>query len=359
MQEYTLNLPLNPTSFGQISIAILRELYEQQKEVILCPISDPQLDHENRNIKFFQWINNSISSFYPKHNKTKPSFRLWHMNHSLNFISQDQTLLTFHETDSLTESEINILNNQDRVLVTCDSSLQLFQEETDSLIHKIHLPFDKYNFHEIEKRSTGDDRITFMLVGKYEPLRKRHDKVISAWIKEFGDNPRYELRCAIANHFYTDDEFQNSIKNVIKKNYFNVQFLGWIVQNSLYNDFLNQGDIVIGMGNESWGLPEFHAVGLGKHSVVLDCLGHSEWATEDNSCLVKPSGMIPADNDKFFQKGHQFNQGNFYDFDETSFIESCYKAIERHKNNPINVEGKKIQNTFTTKKFVDSIEQYI
>lgn len=356
----TYTLPINPTSFGQISLMLLHELHAQGEDILLNPITDLQLEHENNNGKFRQWLNNCISNFYPKHNKCNPSFRLWHINQSLNFVSQDQTLLTFHETDSLTESEINILNNQDRVFVTCDSSLELFREETRARINKIHLPFDKYNFHNIEKRNIGDDRIVFTLVGKYEPLRKRHDKVIAAWLKEFGDNKKYELRCAISNHFYDEEEFKHSIRRVLNnKNYFNISFIGWLVQNNLYNDFLNQGDIVIGMGNESWGLPEFHSVALGKHSVILDCLGHSEWATDENSCLVKPSGMIPADNDKFFQKGHAFNQGNFYDFDETSFIEACYKAIERYENNPVNEEGKKIQNTFTTKKFVDDIKQYM
>lgn len=360
MSKLTFNLPLNPTSFGQISLCLLRELFEQQEDICLLPISDPQLQHESRNTKFFQWIDNSVANFYPQHNRSSnPTFRLWHINQSLNFLSNNQTLLTFHETDSLTESEINIINNQDRVLVTCQSSLDLFKEETDAIINKIHLPFDKYNFFKRERRQTGDDRIVFTLVGKYEPLRKRHDKVISAWVKEFGDNHKYELRCAISNPFYEEDEFKYCIKQVIKKNYFNVQFLGWAVQNNLYNDLLNQTDIVIGMGNESWGLPEFHAIGLGKHGVILDCLGHQEWATGRNSCLVRPSGMIPADNDKFFQKGHKFNQGNFYDFDETDFIASCYQAIENYNKNPINENGLNIQNEFTTQKFVNNLKEYM
>ena len=51
--------------------------------------------------------------------------------------------------------------------------------------------------------------------------------------------------------------------------YFNVNFLGHMVQNVLYNDFLNSGDIIIGMsGAEGWGLPEFQSAAIGKHAVI-------------------------------------------------------------------------------------------
>lgn len=356
MSNITLNVPINPTSLGQVSICLLRELFESNQDVLIDSLTDHQLEHENQYQKFFEWIVGCSNNFHFKHSrKDNKTLKLWHISQSLDFLSNNQTLFTFHETDSLTDAEINILNQQSKVIVSYNDLYELISSECDTRVFKVFLPFDKYNFKKVFKKETGDNRIVFNLVGKYEPLRKRHNKVISAWIKEFGDNPKYELRCGIANPFYQDDEFKHAIQNVIKRNYFNVQFLGWIVQNSLYNDFINQGDIVIGMGNEAWGLPEFHSVGLGKHAVLLDCLGHKEWANEDNSCLVKPSGMIPADNDKFFQKGYKFNQGNLYDFNEHDFIESCYQAIDRFNNNPINENGLTIQKKFNTKSFLETI----
>lgn len=355
MIDTTLNVPINPTSLGQVSICLLREIFESGQDVLIESMTDIQLEHENQNQKFFEWIAGCQNSFSFKHSKSNKTLKLWHISQALNFLSDNQALFTFHETDSLTESEINILNQQDKVITSYNDFYKLVYDECDARVFKIFLPFDKYNFKSVKKRETGDNRIVFNLVGKYEPLRKRHDKVISAWIKEFGDNPKYELRCGIANPFYKDDEFKYAIQNVVKRNYFNVQFLGWIVQNNLYNDFINQGDIVIGMGNEAWGLPEFHSVALGKHAVLLDCLGHKEWADSDNACLVKPSGMIPADNDKFFQKGHKFNQGNFYDFNENDFIKSCYDAIGKFNDNPINDNGIKLQTEFNTKLFLETI----
>ncbi len=52
-------------------------------------------------------------------------------------------------------------------------------------------------------------------------------------------------------------------------------------KNSLYNDYLNSANIILGMsGGEGWGLPEFQSVALGKHAVILNATGYKDWATE-------------------------------------------------------------------------------
>ena len=69
----------------------------------------------------------------------------------------------------------------------------------------IPLAFDNYNFKRIEKYF-DDDRITFNLCGKFEH-RKRHEKIIKAWVSKYGNNPKYNLQCAIYNPFM-DEKFQ-------------------------------------------------------------------------------------------------------------------------------------------------------
>ena len=126
--------------------------------------------------------------------------------------------------------------------------------------------------------------------------------------------------------------------------------------NSLYNDFLNSGDIVIGMsGGEGWGLPEFHSVALGKHSVILNASSYKDWANEKNSTLVYPCGKWPSEDGVFFKKGAIANQGNIYTFSEEEFIEACDQAIEKVEKNRVNEEGKKLRKQFTYTKTCDKI----
>ena len=125
-------------------------------------------------------------------------------------------------------------------------------------------------------------------------------------------------------------------------------------KNKSYNEFLNSGDIVIGMsGGEGWGLPEFQSVGIGKHSVILNAHGYKEWATEENSCLVEPSEKIDVYDDLFFKKGTDYNQGQIFNWTEDSFIDGCERAIERVRSSKINKLGRKIKEDFPISNTVD------
>ena len=130
--------------------------------------------------------------------------------------------------------------------------------------------------------------------------------------------------------------------------------------NSMYNDYLNSADIIIGMsGGEGWGLPEFHSVALGKHSVIMDAHGYKSWANKENSVLVNPTNKIECYDGVFFNKGAPYNQGSIFDFDADEFIVGCETAIKRIEENKINKEGLKLQSEYTIDNFVDNINQYV
>jgi len=131
-------------------------------------------------------------------------------------------------------------------------------------------------------------------------------------------------------------------------------------KNSMYNDFLNSSDIVIGMsGGEGWGLPEFQSVALGKYGVILNAHSYKEWANKDNATLVNPSGKIEAYDNLFFHRGAPFNQGNIFDFNEDEFINACELTIEKVKSQKTNKEGVKLQDQFSSEKMTDKILELV
>jgi hypothetical protein len=154
-----------------------------------------------------------------------------------------------------------------------------------------------------------------------------------------------------------EEDFKICVSQILGgKSYFNINFLGMMQKNSLYNDFLNSGNIILGMsGAEGWGLPEFQSVALGKHSVILNASAYKDWATEENSILVESNGKEDATDGVFFKKGTPYNQGEIFTFDEDAFIEGCEKAIERYKDSPENTAGLDLQNKFTYKNTVEAI----
>jgi len=224
----------------------------------------------------------------------------------------------------------------------------------------VPLGFDKYNFKTLDKQYFEDGRIVFNLCGKFEK-RKHHRKIIQTWTKKFGNNKKYYLQCAVFNSFISPEDNNKLLTEAVQgQSFFNVNFVGFMPNNELYNDFLNSAHIVIGMsGGEGWGLPEFQSIAIGKHSVMLDAHAYKGWTNENNSVLVSPNGKTDCYDGMFFQKGAEFNQGQIFEWDEDDFISACEEAIKRVENNPINEEGLKLQQEFTYSKMLDRLLELV
>ena len=355
------NAPLNSVSFGQVSIALLKEIYSKKIDINLFPIGNSaDLGAQNISKDFFEWVQSSKDKALKAYSKNDPTFKLWHINSSQEGIGNKVNLFSFYELDSPTEEEVNIVKNQENVFFSSNYAVDNFRRMGCKNVHFIPLGFDETNFSSNDKQYFSDNRIVFNLCGKLEK-RKNHEKIIKSWIKKFGNNAKYHLQCAVYNPFLEEKVNNGLISNFLEgKKYFNINFLGFMQKNSMYNDFLNSGNIIIGMsGGEGWGLPEFHSLALGKHGVILNAHAYKDWATKDNSVLVESSGLIDAEDGVFFTKGTPFNQGNIFDFDEEAFIDGCEKAIKRVEENRINENGLKLQKEFTYKKTLESILKFL
>ena len=355
MSKLAFNLPLNSTSLGQVSLSILRELYNRKISIDLFPIGGVDLSSQKTDQNFFSWLQDSILLAPKNYNRNTPIFKLWHLNGSLESFSKKQVLLSFYEVDSPTSTEINIIKNNEKVLFSSNYNISIFNSLGVFNVDFLPLAFDAVHFKDVPKRNTNG--IQFGIFGKLEPQRKRHLKTISLWAKKYGNNPNYSLNCAIFNHFL-DQNVQAQIisQGLDGQKYFNINFLNYMPSNEMYNDLLNNTDIVLAMsGGEGWGLPEFQAVALGKHCIGLNAHAYKDWMDKNNSVLIQPNGKIPCYDNIFFKQGLEFNQGNIFDWDDKEFLDGLDKVEQRFKNNPINEEGLKLQDKFTYSKMVDSI----
>lgn len=355
MSKLSFNLPLNSTSLGQVSFGILRELFLRKKEILLFPIGNVDIGTQKQDNNFFEWIQKSIQNSYKEHSKNNPIFKLWHLNGSLESFSNKQVLLSFYEVDSPTTVEVNIIKNNEKLLLSSNYAVNIFKSIGVENVEYLPLAFDSTHFKLNPKKNIKS--IQYGLFGKLEPQRKRHLKILSLWAKKYGNNPNYSLNCAIFNHFLDPNVQSQLISQALNgQKYFNINFLNYIPSNEMYNDLLNNTDIVIAMsGGEGWGLPEFQTVALGKHCIGLDAHAYKDWMTEKNSVLIKPNSKIPCYDNMFFKQGLDFNQGNIFDWDEKDFINGLDLVENRFKNNPINIEGLKLQEQFTYSKMVDQI----
>lgn len=353
----SLDVPINGLSFGQTSVCILRELFRRGLEPNVFPISNQgDLGAYEISDEFRGWLEKAIAQAPLKHKRADSGFKLWHLNGALPALTDRRVLMTFHETDTLTDFEANAAANQDAVLVT--SSYTKMVMERAGLNNVVHCPlgFDDYSFFETHKQYFEEGIICFGMGGKLEN-RKHHLKVLKAWVKRYGNNPRYKFNLALTNGFM-DQQSQNAMvaQALEGKRYFNLNFLPFMKANKDYNDFLNANNIFFGMsGGEGFDLPVFQSAALGKHIVALRAHVYEDYLNTENACLVNPSGLLPVYDGVFFHQGQPFNQGNIFDWNEDEFIVACETAEARYLANKSNKAGKLLQEKFTYAKTVDTI----
>ena len=356
MSNLTLEVPLGQVSFGQVSTSICRELYRRGLEPNIFVIGNVDLSTQKPDKDFEVWLNSCISKATKSFSRDHPCFRLWHFNQSQSSVGKNTTLYTFFECDGPTPEEIQIAKNQKKVLVSCKYTETTFKDYGVDNIATVPLGFDSHNFAQKDKQYFTDGRISFNLGGKIEITRKKTAQILQAWVKKFGNDRRYFLNAAIFNPFIKPEDQQNMIGRILEgKRYFNVQSLGFMPTNEIYCDYLNSGDIAIGMGTESWDIPLFTSIALGKHAIALNVAGHKEYCTDDNCVIVNPSGKSPAYDGIFFHPNQPYNQGNFFDYNSDEFIAACEKAITRVEKSRVNTEGLKLQEQFTWTKTVDGV----
>lgn len=358
-----LEVPINSVSFGQVACNILYELQTELNSLNVFPIGkNIDFSATSYSREYQESIINSIKDRLINYSSKDNSFKLWHINGAESKIGDDQSLITFHETDSLTKTEVNILNNQKNVYVTSQYTKQVF--ESCGVNNVIYWPlwFDSFHFKNIELRKKQN--INFGLFGKLEK-RKAHLKTIKTWIKAFGGDKRYRLNCCINNPHLMKipaglDPAEIKIKSTEATRRFvqesledlelpwNVNFLHSESRNVDYNRILNNTDIVLGMSHcEGFDLPLFQCLCLGKKAVVFDSHVHKDYCDESNSVLIPNNNKkIDAHDGLFFVKGQEFNQGQWEDWDEDDLIQGIKKCLDTEFKGRNLIEEFKFNNIF-------------
>lgn len=355
-----LNIPINSVSFGNVSVAILREFYSRGLQPIIFPIGPVDLSSQRPDEKLNQLLQASINDAGKRHSRKSTCIKLWHPNQQSleTYSSTDSRLITFHETDALTSNEINILNNQDKIYVTSNYTKQVFNSFGIDNVEYLPIGFDTHNFYQLEKRPKIDGVTSFGLMGKAE-VRKSTYRALNLWARRYGNQKQYRLNLAVHNPFLKIEHAQGLINQALEgKSYWNINVLNWMGTNAEYNQFLQSNDISFHLGlTEGRDLPCYHATALGSWPIALNAHCYKDYLTKENAVLVEPSGKIPAVDNIFFRNDGVQNVGNWFTFTDESFYEACSAAEEKAKNG-INLKGLELQKQ-TYKETVDILLQNI
>lgn len=342
--EFALDLPINSVSFGQTSIAILRECYRRGLQPSVFPLQGQNdLSAQKPDEGFTKWLQYSIDKAQREHSRKKTSVRLWHIGQSLATYSDvDSRLVFFYETNDPTPTEINILRNQSRVYVTNRYTQSIFARFG---IDAVHLPlgFDSHNFGVLTPRPGVQREITTLLLAKLEH-RKHTLRQLNLWAKRYGNQKGYSLNAAIFNPFMKPEHQQALIAQALEgKQYWNITFLPFMGTNAEYNQYLQSGQVVLACsGSEGFGLGEFHAAAMGAWPVALKAHAYLDHFTDENAVWVQPNGMVPVYDGIHFAPGQPFNQGSVFTWSDEAWYAGVEEAHKRAAAG-LNLAGLKLQ----------------
>lgn len=348
---FNLTLPINATSFGNVSFTLLDGLLKNKVDnFVLFPYGrvdiSPYSAVNQENSEFVKFLQLQRADGYARYNSDDLGLTLWHINGSHNKISSRQILFTFHETDEITATERNLLNQQEAIIVSSPFTKQVMVESgVETPIHLESLAFDTTHFYATNKKYHPEDICVFSLVGKYE-MRKWTAKTAKAWIKKYGNNGKFQLNLSVYNIHLKPQDNNRLLYEIFegKDKPFNVNILPFFTTLGEVNELYNSTDIIIDMsGNEGYGLPGAICTGLGKHAIVHHNGGALQWATKDNAVLIQSSGKVPANDGMFFTPNGQFNAGNFWEYNEQDFLDGLDEVYKRWSTNRVNEAGLELQ----------------
>ena len=332
MKKLNFDTPLNGLSLGNVAINFLRELKKREIDISIHPIGDKGdfNAYDKISDEFKTWIQTSIFNRLKNLDRNTPSLKIWHLNGSEKKVGDRQYLYTFYEVDSPTEEEVSIVKAQEHVFFSSSEAAEIFKSKGCDNVSAVPLGFDK-DFHITDKDYLPKEVVHFGLIGKFE-RRKNTQALIQLWLNKYGNNPKYQLSCLINNPFFSEEQMKQAIHNAMGgRPWSNINFLPRLTTNSEVNELMNSLDIdMSGLSNgEGWNLPAFNATALGKWSIVSNCSSHKDWATDENSILVKPSGKQPCYDNFFFREGEQFNQGQYYKLNGDLILDGFERAEKK------------------------------
>lgn len=370
IQRLNVHAALNPLSMGQVGFNLVRELYRRKVRCAIFPYGGVDLSAYRIDPQFGAWLTQAINERYTRIDRKIPTLNCWHVRDSEMRLSDRQITLSFHETDQATPHEVGIVNQQDHTFFTSSWTVDNFLTFGAQNVSFVPLGLDE-DFTPAIQRLVPPDVTHWVLVGKWEDLRKMTGTKIAAWMKRYAGNREHQLTLCVDNPFYQKRVHPNgqvegfdmndlyarlfNSADWQKAKPFNVNILPHLKTNAEMNQLYQSADIDLSgyARAEGWNIPAFTATALGKWSIVSNVSAHKDWATASNSVLVEPTGAIKAVDNLFFREGDQFSQGNVADFAPEAFDEALVRA-EKLAKTP-NVEGAKLRTTHTYAKTVDAI----
>ncbi len=291
-----LTTPINNLSYGIVGTHILYNLVQQGHKVSFFPLGQP-VTHK----RFEETVRNAYNNqqFF---DYNAPSIRIWHQFSMAEQVGKGMRVgYTFFELDSFNKLERHHLKSLDKIAVSCQWAKEIVEKEVpDSSVGVVPLGVDRQVFHE-NIGFAKSTNTTFLIISKWE-LRKSHDILIECFCDAFEKEDEVELWLMPDNPFYSKEETAQweSLYKTSKLGS-KVQIIHRVETDEEVAKIMSCCDCgVYPSKAEAWNLPALETLSCGKHLIITNYSGHTEFCNPDNSFLIDISKLETAYDGKFF-----------------------------------------------------------
>lgn len=295
----------NHTSYGICALNILKSLRQLGSPVSLFPIGPFDPTYPLNEVKLIQEGLKSAETY----DKLAPSLRLYHQNSLAQHVGKGKHVgYPIFELDTFTAVEKHHLRSQDEVFV-CSQWAKEVAAQNGIRAKVVPLGVDTTVFSPAPLPK-GPTR--FFTIGKIEH-RKGHDVLCEIFNRAFSSKDDVELYISWNNPFLRPEE-----KTFWENNYFHsdlgekIHFVGRKETSQEIAAFINSMHCgIFPTRAEGWCMPALETLACGRHLIITNCTGQTEFVNTENSLLIPPGGLEPAIDNVWF-----FGQGNWYGFGE-------------------------------------------
>lgn len=289
---------ISSLGYGVVTANILKELDSLGHAVAFFPMFRASLEVEER---FHDVVNRSIrnAGMFDYH---APSVRIWHQFSMAESIGRGKRVgFPIFELDNFNDIEKHHLKSLD-VIVVCSQWAKNVVENVignEIPVHVAPLGVDMSIFSN--SGHTNHDKVTFINVGKWE-IRKGHDILVQAFNNAFSEDDNVELLMMCDNPFLPHDE-NEKWKNYYKRSKLGnkIRFCGKVkTQEQLAMIYSHVDCGIFPTKAEGWCLPALELMACGKHVIITDYSGQTEFCNSDNSYLVEVESMEDAHDGIWF-----------------------------------------------------------
>lgn len=317
-----LNCPINTTSYGYVSSFFMKELsnkcdlrhipiYQNSPDDELLPHLKPYLD---------RWDFHHDAA----------CLRIWHQHELTTFYGHGPSIgFPIFELEGFSSQEEHSLLYPDHIFVCSKWAKNVIESKLNrDNVYVTPLGYDDTIF--IPEYSEKRDTTVFGNFGKFE-IRKGHDVLIKAFNYAFEKTDDVLLVMMPTNIFLTREEAE-SWTNRYKKSKLGdkIQIIPRVKTQRMVYSIMSQIDCgVFPARAEGWNLEALECLACGKHLIITDCTGHTEFANEQNSKLIKmTSGFEKAIDNKFFNGSSEWRS-----FGDDEMEQLVYYLRKIHEKN--------------------------